>query len=96
MYDVVVYADIIDGHSKYLDKSIKCRNYSSSYTILISNKNETQKDDEEFRTMYCIGCMKIPWFKRKELSLSDSVRSFKNKGLDASTRLKNSFKNLFD
>jgi len=36
-------------------------------------QNTNDKDDEEFKTVYCM-CFKFPWFRRKELLVSDSTR----------------------
>jgi hypothetical protein len=59
-------------------------------------QNTKDRDDEEFETIYCM-CFKIPWFRRKEMSVSDSAKSFKNKNLSMSMRLKHaSFINLLD
>uniref|UniRef100_A0A6C0J0U7 Uncharacterized protein n=1 Tax=viral metagenome TaxID=1070528 RepID=A0A6C0J0U7_9ZZZZ len=58
-------------------------------------QNTNDKDDEEFKTVYCM-CFKFPWFRRKELSVSDSIRSFKNKNLNLSMRLKHTFINIVD
>jgi hypothetical protein len=58
-------------------------------------QNTNDKDDEEFKTVYCM-CFKFPWFRRKELSVSDSTRSFKNKNLNLTMRLKHTFINIVD
>jgi len=47
-------------------------------------QNTKDRDDE------------IPWFRRKEMSVSDSAKSFKNKNLSMSMRLKHAFINLLD
>ena len=116
MYDVVVRADIVDGYSNILDKSIKSSavpDYSEPNDYLCSFYNDEhpdstftrinhgikrnkEKDEEEFRTIYCLGCFKFPWFRRKDLSVSESIRSFQNKDLDLSMRLKKTFINLVD
>lgn len=54
-----------------------------------------KKDEEEFKTIYCC-CFKIPWFRRKKLSVSSSARSFKNKDLDLSMRMKHALINMID
>jgi hypothetical protein len=38
-------------------------------------QNIKDKDDEEFKTIYCM-CFKFPWFRRKEMSVSSSTKSF--------------------
>jgi hypothetical protein len=53
------------------------------------------RDDEEFETIYCM-CFKIPWFRRKEMSVSSSAKSFKNKNLSMLMRLKHAFIHLVD
>ena len=98
MYDIIVYADIIDGYSKYLDKSITSPYSNSSLSMAIDSENihgQDAKDAKEFKTVYCT-CFKFPWFKRKDLSVSASARSFQNKDLDLSMRMKLAFKNLVD
>jgi hypothetical protein len=113
MYDIVVRADLVDGYSEILDKSIKssafsdfseqndyiCSFYknkhSDDYLQTITEHNK-QKDEEEFRTIYCLGCIKFPWFRRKKLSLSQSISSFQNKDLDLSMRMKQALKILVD
>ena len=46
-----------------------------------------------FETIYRM-CFKIPWFRRKEMSVSSSAKSFKNKNLSMSMRLKHAFIDL--
>ena len=58
-------------------------------------QNTKDRDDEEFETIYCM-CFKIPWFRRKEMSVSSSAKSFKNKNLSMSMRLKHAFIHLVD
>ena len=58
-------------------------------------QNTKDRDDEEFETIYCM-CFKIPWFRRKEMSVSSSAKSFKNKNLSMSMRLKRAFIDLVD
>ena len=58
-------------------------------------QNTKDKDDEEFKSIYCM-CFKFPWFRRKDLSVSASTRSFKNKNLDLSMRLKHVLIDIVD
>lgn len=115
MYDVVVCVDIVDGHSKILDRSIKSSAFSDSFEpndyvcSFYNNKHPDNsfkstsqqdkrsiQDDKEFETIYCLGCFKFPWFRRKDLSVSESIRSFQNKNLDLLMRMKKTFINLVD
>lgn len=115
MYEVVVRADIVDGYSDILEKSITSRALSESSESIdhicsfynnkhpddclprITTQNKlVLKDDQEFKTIYCLGFFKFPWFRRKELSVAQSINSFKNKNLDISTRLIRTFKYLVD
>jgi hypothetical protein len=58
-------------------------------------QNIKDKDDEEFKTIYC-GCFKFPWFRQKDMSVSSSIKSFKNKDLSLTTRLKHMLIDLVD
>jgi hypothetical protein len=58
-------------------------------------QNIKDKDDEEFKTIYCM-CFKFPWFRRKEMSVSSSTKSFKNKNLSMSMMLKHTLIDLVD
>ena len=84
MKEYIVYADVI--------------NEKPNLSVIKeeSNFRNKQNDSWEFRKKYCLCGLYIPWFTRKELLVSDSISSFKYKGLKLSTKLKNSFKNLVD
>ena len=58
-------------------------------------QNTKDRDDEEFETIYCM-CFKIPWFRRKEMSVSSSAKSFKNKNLSMLMRLKHTLIDIVD
>lgn len=112
MKDVLVSADIIDGYSKFVDQIMKSNALSNSdnqkdyiYSFYNnpqskddkrSNDDKQLKDAQEFKTIYCLGFVKLPWFRRKELTVSQSISSFRNKDLSLSMRMKKVFINLTD
>jgi|DEB0MinimDraft_4_1074332.scaffolds.fasta_scaffold05936_6 hypothetical protein len=105
MKDFVVSVDVIDGYSKFVDESMKSNALSNSdqNDFVYSSDNNPQlkddkqlKDDQEFKTIYCLGFVKLPWFRRKELTVSQSINSFKNKNLSLSMRMKKVLIDLID